>query len=82
MSGITTARYFYIRKRADGVVCFWYKPQAAHPWLYPSKKDENGEPMYSIKDGERCYDIPCPDGIEIFHADYSKSGPDGTPKHG
>ena len=32
MSGINSARYFLIRKRADGAVAFWYKPQVAHPW--------------------------------------------------
>jgi hypothetical protein len=79
VKGITSARYFVIRKRADGAICFWYKPQPAHPWLYPTKKNADGEPMYSLKEGERCYDIPCPDGIEIFHKRF-KDGPEGLPK--
>ena len=81
VKGITSARYFLIRKRADGNVCFWYKPQPAHPWLYPTKKDASGEPMYTVKDGERCYDIPCPDGIEIFHREFARGPSEAAPKH-
>jgi hypothetical protein len=81
VKGITSARYFLIRKRSDGVVCFWYKPQPAHPWLYPTKKDEMGEPMYTVKDNERCYDIPCPDGIEIFHKEFKGGPAEAAPKH-
>jgi hypothetical protein len=76
MTGITTARYFLIRKRPDGVVAFWYKPQVAHAWLYPSKKGATGEPEFTNVNGERHYDIVCEDGIEIFH---SATGPSGAP---
>lgn len=77
MVGITTARYFIMRKREDGVVAFWYKPCVAHRWLYPSKKDPiTGEPLYTRVDDEVHYDIPCPYGIEIFK---TREGPSGVP---
>mmetsp|Transcript_12125 Transcript_12125/g.31819 ORF Transcript_12125/g.31819 Transcript_12125/m.31819 type:complete len:706 (+) Transcript_12125:1194-3311(+) len=79
MSGITTARYFLIRKRADGAVALWYKPQVAHPWLYPSKKDATGAPMFTMVDGEKQYDQVCENGIEIFHT--PQGPPDKVPPH-
>ena len=54
-------------------VVFWYKPDAAHRHLYPARKDENGNPITVIKDGETEYDV-CPNGIEIFRTAEGASG--------
>lgn len=57
------------------VIAFWYKPDASHRHLYPSLKDENGDPVKVIKDGETEYAMD-PVGIEVFT---NTSGPEGTP---
>ena len=74
------ARYFIIERRArDGAVCMWYKPDASHTTIYPTKK-QNGEPVVqklTLPDGkELTRYVTCPEGIEIFN---SLEGPQGEP---
>lgn len=72
---IKTARYFVIGTReSDGEVVMWYKPNCAHPHLYPTQKDiETEMPMYEEVDGEKVYKTDMA-GIEVF-----RSVPSGTP---
>lgn len=46
-------------------VAFWYKPDSSHRNLYPSAKDENGNPIEATVDGEKIIQ-PCEHGIEVF----------------
>eukprot|EP00965_Chrysotila_dentata_P191548 6174594-Pleurochrysis_carterae.AAC.1 len=55
VKGITDARVFIIKERADGAIAFWYKPNAAHKHLYPAQKDEHGQPIKSTVNGEESY---------------------------
>mmetsp|Transcript_55255 Transcript_55255/g.120451 ORF Transcript_55255/g.120451 Transcript_55255/m.120451 type:complete len:273 (-) Transcript_55255:5-823(-) len=75
VEGINDAREFIIKERADGGVCFWYKPDSSHHNLYPSVKDEEGLPVKVTEDGEETYAV-CPYGIEIFT---TTDGPHGFP---
>ena len=58
------------------VVAFWYKPDATHRHLYPSLKDEAGQPIKVTSDGEVEYAVD-PQGIEVFQ---TKDGPQGLPE--
>lgn len=74
------ARYFIIERRArDGAVCMWYKPDASHATIYPTKK-QDGEPVVqnlTLPDGTVLTRyVTCPEGIEIFN---SLEGPEGEP---
>ena len=65
VEGITTAREFILRERANGAVAFWYKPDSSHAHLYPALKDANNEPVECTLNGEKAYEVD-PDGIEVF----------------
>eukprot|EP00965_Chrysotila_dentata_P204806 6182559-Pleurochrysis_carterae.AAC.2 len=56
-------------------VAFWYKPDSSHKHLYPTKKDEEGNPQKVTINGEEQYAV-CEYGIEIFN---TREGPEGLP---
>ena len=81
MKGINDHRNFHIAKRDDGAVCFWYKPDSVSASWYPSKMDDNNDPIkesYIAQDGsvKERYAMD-PRGIEIFQ---TKDGPPDAPK--
>eukprot|EP00965_Chrysotila_dentata_P248303 6208260-Pleurochrysis_carterae.AAC.1 len=47
-------------------IAFWYKPDASHKHLYPSVKDDDGNPKTVTIDGEEQYAV-CKYGIEVFN---------------
>ena len=56
---LNTARYFRLRKRGDGAVCLWYKPDPMHKFEYPTKKDQYGEPETTTSiNGEKAWPLP------------------------
>eukprot|EP00965_Chrysotila_dentata_P052746 1749821-Pleurochrysis_carterae.AAC.1 len=56
-------------------VAFWYKPDSSHRNLYPSAKDEDGNPSEATVDGEKIIQ-PCEHEIEVFKTGHA---PDGMP---
>ena len=56
-----------LRRRADGVVAFWYKPDSTHASWYPSVMDDDHNPVkenYLLEGIERERYKMCPSGIE------------------